>query len=197
MGPSGAVAGLYLATDRRVGPFKVAAGIDAVITDALALERAFSPAELDQLNSGTSSTGSIVGKNVVNAIRNLPGAGIVVMGGRTLLQDGSANRYINMRRSLSYVEKRLNDLASFALFENNTETLWARLITVLGVFLNDYRNQGGLRGTTPEQSFYIKCDDENNTAATIAAGEVHVEIGVSLEYPAEFVVINLSQKTAE
>jgi phage tail sheath protein FI len=197
IGPSGAVAGLYLATDRRVGAFKAAAGIDAVIKDAIALERAFSPSELDQLNSGTSSTGSIVGKNVVNAIRNVPGAGVVVMGGRTLLQDGSANRYINMRRSLSYIEKRLNDLSTFALFENNTETLWARLITVLGVFLNDYRNQGGLRGTTPEQSFYIKCDEENNTVATIQAGEVHVEIGVALEYPAEFVVINLSQKTAE
>jgi phage tail sheath protein FI len=119
------------------------------------------------------------------------------MGGRTLLQDGTANRYINMRRSLSYIEKRLNDLASFAVFENNTETLWSRLTTVLGVFLNDYRNQGGLRGTTPEESFYIKCDDENNTATTIANGEVYVEIGVALEYPAEFVVINLSQKTAE
>ena len=197
IGPSGPVAGLFLATDRRVGPFKVAAGIDSQVYDALALERAFTPAELDQLNSGTDSTGSINGKNVVNALRNLPGAGIVVMGGRTLLQDGTANRYINMRRSLSYIEKRLNDLASFAVFENNTETLWSRLITVLGVFLNDYRNQGGLRGTTPEQSFYIKCDDENNTPTTIANGEVHVEIGVALEYPAEFVVINLSQKTAE
>jgi phage tail sheath protein FI len=180
-----------------VGAFKVAAGIEAQVTDALALERAFSPSELDQLNSGTNSSGVITGLNVVNAIRNLPGAGIVVMGGRTLLQDGTANRYINMRRSLSYIEKRLNDLASFAVFENNTETLWSRLITVLGVFLNDYRNQGGLRGTTTEQSFYIKCDEENNTPTTIANGEVHIEIGVALEYPAEFVVINLSQKTAE
>jgi phage tail sheath protein FI len=197
IGPSGAVAGLFLATDRRVGPFKVAAGIEAQVVDAIAIERAFSPAELDRLNSGTTSTGSITGVNVVNAIRNLPGAGIVVMGGRTLLQDGTANRYINMRRSLSYIEKRLNDLASFAVFENNTETLWSRLTTVLGVFLNDYRNQGGLRGTTPDESFYIKCDDENNTATTIANGEVYVEIGVALEYPAEFVVINLSQKTAE
>jgi len=197
IGPSGSIAGLYLATDRRVGAFKAAAGIDAVITDALALERAFSPSELDSLNSGTSSAGSRVGKGVVNAIRNLPGAGVVVMGGRTLLQDNTANKYVNMRRSLSYIEKRLNDLSTFALFENNTETLWARLITVLGVFLNDYRNQGGLRGTTPDQSFYIKCDEENNTNATIEAGEVHIEIGVALEYPAEFVVINLSQKTAE
>lgn len=197
IGPSGAVTGLYLATDRRVGPFKTPAGIDTKVLDAIALERSFSPTELDALNTGVTTTGISTGKNVVNAIRNLPGAGVVIMGGRTLKQDGTANRYVNMRRSLTYLEKRLNDLASFAVFENNTEKLWARLITVLGVFLNEYRNQGGLRGTTVESSFYVKCDEENNTPTTIAAGEVHVEIGVALEYPAEFVVINLSQKTAE
>ena len=119
------------------------------------------------------------------------------MGARTTKQDGTANRYVNMRRSLTYIEKRLNDLGQFALFENNTEQLWARLITVLGGFLNEYRNQGGLRGTTVEESYYIKCDAENNPNSSIQAGEVHVEIGVALEYPAEFVVINLSQKTAE
>ena len=197
IGPSGAVVGLHLATDSRIGPFKAAAGMDAKILDAIALERAFSPSDLDALNSGVATTGATSGRNVVNAIRNVPGAGVVVMGARTLMQDGSANRYINMRRSLTYLEKRLNDLASFAVFENNDEKLWARLITTLGSFLNDYRNKGGLRGTTLESSYYVKCDADNNTPTTIGAGEVHVEIGVALEYPAEFVVINLSQKTAE
>ena len=197
IGPSGAAAGLYLYTDRNVGPFKAPAGINAKVQDALALEKSFTPAELDQLNAGMDATGSDLGKNVVNAIRNLPGAGIVVMGARTLKQDGTANRYVNMRRSLIYIEKRLNDLATSAIFENNDEKLWAKLITSLGGFLNDYRNQGGLRGTTVDESFYIKCDEENNTATTIANGEVHIEVGVALEYPAEFVVINLSQKTAQ
>lgn len=195
IGPSGALAGLYLSTDTKVGPFKAPAGIDTRVQDAIALERAFTPAELDQLNTGVTSDGSNLAN--VNAIRNIPGAGVVVMGGRTLLQDGTANRYINMRRSLIYIEKRLNDLAQFAVFENNTEVLWSRLVTVLGGFLNEYRNQGGLRGTTPDAAFYVKCDEENNTAATVAAGEVHIEVGVALEYPAEFVVINLSQKTAQ
>jgi hypothetical protein len=197
IGPSGAVVGTYLNTDRMVGPFKTPAGIDAKITDAVAIERAFSPAELDALNSAVTTTGLTANMNAVNAIRNVPGAGIVIMGGRTLKQDRTANRYVNMRRSLTYLEKRLNDLCTFAVFENNTERLWARLTTTIGTFLNEYRNQGGLRGTTIEQSYYIKCDAENNTAATIAAGEVHIEVGVALEYPAEFVVINLSQKTAE
>lgn len=195
VGPSGAVAGLYIATDTKYGPFKTPAGVDARVQDAIALERAFTPKELDQLNDGVTSEGTVLTN--VNVVRNLPGAGIVVMGGRTTLQDGTANRYINMRRSLIYIEKRLRDLLQFAVFENNTEILWARINTVLGAFLNEYRNQGGLRGTTPAASFYVKCDEENNTNASIAAGEVHVEVGVALEYPTEFVVINLSQKTAE
>jgi len=196
IGPSGGVAGLYLATDVKVGPFKAPAGIDARLQDAVALERAFSPTDLDVLNTGVTAAGVSVGKNVVNAIRNIPGAGVVVMGGRTTKQDGTANKYVNMRRSLIYIEKRLNDLLQFAVFENNSEKLWSRINTVLGVFLNDYRNQGGLRGSTPDNSFYVKCDAENNSDISIAAGEVHVEVGVALEYPAEFVVLNLSQKTA-
>jgi phage tail sheath protein FI len=194
VGPSGAVAGLYLATDKQAGPFKTPAGMSATVKKSVALERPFTSADLDALNTGTING---VYKGPINAIRNLPGAGIVVMGGRTLLQDGTANRFINMRRSLMYIEKSLTDLATFAVFENNTEELWSRIVTTLGTFLNDYRNQGGLRGGTAAEAFYVKCDAENNTNQSIADGFVNVEVGVALEYPAEFVVINLSQKTAE
>jgi phage tail sheath protein FI len=185
--PGGAVAGLYLNTDRQYGPFKAPAGNLASITGALALERAFTSAELDSLNSGASP---------VNALRNLPGAGVVVMGARTLLQDGSANKYVNMRRSLIYIKKQLTDLTTFALFQNNDEDLWARLRTTINVFLNDYRNQGGLRGNTEDEAFFVKVDVENNSQSTIELGEVHIEVGVALQYPAEFVVIDLTQKTA-
>jgi phage tail sheath protein FI len=186
-GPAAAVAGLYIQTDRQTGPFKAPAGIRAAIRSAVSLEKAFTNAELDSLNSAATP---------VNALRNLPGAGIVSMGARTLKQDGTANRYVNMRRSLIYIKKQLNDLTQFALFENNDEKLWARIRTGITVFLNDYRNAGGLRGATAADAFFIKVDAENNSAESIALGEVHIEIGVALEYPAEFVVINLSQKTS-
>lgn len=185
VGPVGAVAGQYIATDTAYGPFKAPAGINTRLTGALALETVLTPSNLDTLNSGSSP---------VNAIRNLPGSGIVIMGARTLKQDNTPNKYVNMRRSLIYIKKRLEDLTQFAIFENNNEDLWARLRTVVTVFLNEYRNQGGLRGT-PSQAFFVKVDEENNTTQTIANGEVHIEVGVALQYPAEFVVINLSQKT--
>lgn len=187
IGPAGAVAGLFIQTDKAQGPFKAPAGINAAVRGALALEKAFTSTELDSMNSSATP---------INPLRNLPGAGIVVMGARTMLQDGTANKYVNMRRSLSYIKKNLNDITQFALFENNNEELWTRLRTTITVFLNAYLNQGGLRGATPSQAFFIKVDAENNTADTIANGEVHIQVGVALQYPAEFVVINLSQKTA-
>jgi hypothetical protein len=195
VGPAGAIAGLYIFTDKQTGPFKAPAGIRANLRGAVALERPFTSTELDNLNLGKQSNGTIGAP--VNAIRNLPGAGIISMGARTLLQDGTANRYVNMRRSLIFLNKSLRDLTQFALFENNDENLWARLRTVITVFLNEYRNQGGLRGATASDAFFVKVDEENNPAEKIAQGEVHIEVGVALQYPAEFVVINLSQKTAE
>jgi phage tail sheath protein FI len=189
IGPAGAVAGLYLFTDRQTGPFKAPAGLRATIRGAVGVEKQFTTAELDTLNSGT--TGS-----PVNALRNLPGAGIVAMGARTLLQDGTANNYVNTRRSLIFLKKSLSDLTQFALFENNNSRLWARIRSSVSVFLTGYLNQGGLRGDVPAQAFYVKCDAENNPQSSILNNQVNIEIGVALQYPAEFVVITLSQNTS-
>jgi len=186
VGPSGAVAGLYLGTDATKGVFKAPAGINLPLQGIIATEKSFSSAELDSLNSGTSP---------VNPIRQVPGAGLSVMGARTLKQDGTANKYVNMRRSLIYIKKQLNSLTEFAIFENNDEILWQRIRTVLDVFLNQYRNQGGLRGANSAQAYFIVCDGTNNTAASIQNGQINIQVGVALQYPAEFIVIDLSQKT--
>ena len=187
VGPAGAVAGLYLATDRQYGPYKAPAGLRTALGGVVATEKRFTSTELDTLNSSLTP---------VNAIRDIPGAGVVVMGARTLKQDGTANRYVSMRRSLIYLKKELESLTQFALFENNDADLWARLRTSIGVFLTGYLNQGGLAGAGPKEAFFVKCDRENNSTETVANGEVHIEVGVALEYPAEFVVLTLSQKTA-
>ena len=184
--PAGAVVGLYLSTDASRGVFKAPAGIGSAIQGIVAVEKTFTSTELDTMNASTSP---------VNPIRQIPGAGLSVMGARTLKQDGTANKYVNMRRSLIYIRKNLKNLTEFAIFENNDEQLWSRINTALGSFLNEYRNQGGLRGAIASQAYFVKCDAENNTAQTIANGEVHIQVGVALQYPAEFIVIDLSQKT--
>lgn len=193
VGPSAAVVGKYLATDASIGVFKAPAGLQSSVAGFVALERSFTTVELDNMNNGkpASGLGSVA---PVNPLRQIPGAGIVIMGARTLLQDGTANRYVNMRRSLIYIKARLKAITEFAIFENNDERLWAQINGVIDSFLNEYRNQGGLRGG-PAQAYFIKCDAENNPENLIAQGEVHIEVGVALQYPAEFIVIDLSQKT--
>ena len=183
--PGAGVVGQYLATDASRGPSKTPAGLQNTMALAVSTEHLFTNAELDSINTSVDP---------INAIRQVPGAGIVIMGGRTL-DNTPNNRYINLRRSLIYIEKSMNDLTSFALFENNDSNLWSQIKATLNSFLFSYWTAGGLRGTNPSQAFYVRCDSTNNSFTEIQAGRVNIEIGVALEYPAEFVVIKIGQLT--
>jgi phage tail sheath protein FI len=183
--PGAGVVGQYLATDAARGPAKTPAGLQNVMALAVSTEHLFTNAELDAINTSVDP---------INAIRQVPGAGIVIMGGRTL-DNTPNNRYINLRLSLIYIKKSMDDLTSFAVFENNDAPLWSQINTTLNSFLRSYWQAGGLRGTNPSQAFYVLCDGTNNPFTEIQAGRVNIEVGVALEYPAEFVVIKLGQLT--
>ena len=73
--------------------------------------------------------------------------------------------------------------------------LWSRITNSLSTFLRGYWQQGGLRGATANEAFYVTCNATNNSAADIQNGIVNIEVGVATEYPAEFVVIKLGQLT--
>jgi len=183
--PGAAVVGQYTFTDANRGPAKAPAGLQNRIALAVSTEHNFTNAELDTLNTSSDP---------INTIRQVPGAGIVVMGARTL-DNTPNNRYINIRRSLIYIEKRLTDLTSFALFENNDERLWNQINTAVSSFLFSYWNTGNLRGNTSAQAYYVICDGRNNSFTDIQNGKVNITVGVALEYPAEFVVIQIGQLT--
>lgn len=183
--PGASIVGQYLATDASRGVFKAPAGLGNRVAVAVATERLLTNAELDALNSATVP---------VNAIRTVPGAGIVVMGARTM-HNTPGDRYVNVRRSMIHVKKELNDRTAFAVFENNDSRLWNQIRSTVSTFLTSYWQQGGLRGTAPAEAFYVKCDSQNNTAADILNGRVNIEVGVAVEYPAEFVVITIGQIT--
>lgn len=183
--PGPAMVGQFLSTDTARGVFKSPAGLGNNIALAVATERKLTNAELDSLNTATVP---------VNAIRNVPGAGIVCMGARTL-KNYPGDRYINLRRTIIYLKKALEDRTNFAVFENNDVRLWNALATAVGRFLLEFWVAGGLRGASPAEAFYVKCDKTTNTDVDIQNGVVNIEIGVALQYPAEFVVINLGQIT--
>lgn len=183
--PSGAVVGMMLGIDNSQGVFKAPAGTDAVLPGVVSIERTLTANELEALNNNVTP---------VNAIRVAAGVGPVVMGARTLNQTQST-RYVNIRRTLLFLTKEMKSKLEFALFRNNEPVLWGQMQTVLDAYLDQFWSAGGLRGNTKEQAFYVKIDRENNTPDDIVNGVVNVEVGVALQYPAEFIKIKLTQTT--
>jgi phage tail sheath protein FI len=180
--PGGAIAGIYASTDASRGVFKAPAGLAARVAGAVSVPTLKS-SELDTMNSSAFA---------VNAIKFVTGSGIVVMGARTL-RGTYVDKYVPVRRTLIYLRKSLTDLTTFAVFEPNDAKLWRQIIAACEGLLLDFWRQGGLRGATPSQAFFVKCDAQTNPQSSIDNGVVNIEIGVALQRPAEFVVIKIGQ----
>ena len=73
------------------------------------------------------------------------------------------------------------------------QRLWASLTATADRILRPLWAEGGLRGNSAAEAYYIVCDATVNTPQVISSGEVRMEIGVALEYPAEFIIIRVSQ----
>lgn len=179
--PGGAVAGVMSRIDSTIGVFRAPAGMVASISNAVGVDTKFGDSDLGDLNSSN-----------INVIRPVQGAGVAIMGARTRKVYG-ADRYISARRTLIYIKESLRRSTQFALFENNDNRLWTQLIMTAERLLRPLWEAGGLRGASAAEAYYIKCDSTVNTPSVIASGEVRMEIGVALEYPAEFIIIHVSQ----
>ncbi len=177
--PSGHMAGIWGRNDDTRGVHKAPA--NEVVRGAISLEINITKGEHDLLNP--------VG---INAIRAFPGRGIRVWGARTLSSD-AAWRYINVRRLFNYLEESILSGTDWVVFEPNDRNLWAKIRrTIAGFLVNEWR-KGALFGSTPDEAFFVKCDDETNPAEGIDAGQVVCEIGVAPVKPAEFVIFRMSQ----
>ena len=71
--------------------------------------------------------------------------------------------------------------------------LWSRIRRTISAFLVNEWRKGALFGLSPDQAFFVKCDDETNPSESIDAGMVVCQIGVAPVKPAEFVIFQLSQ----
>jgi phage tail sheath protein FI len=177
--PSGHIAGIWARNDGDRGVHKAPA--NEVVRGAIALELNLTRAEHDQLNP--------IG---VNCVRTFPGRGIRVWGARTLSSD-PAWRYLNVRRLFNYIEESILLGTQWVVFEPNDVDLWERVKRTIGAFLVRTWRDGALFGSTPAEAFFVKCDGENNTAETIDAGQLIVDIGIAPVKPAEFVIFRLAQ----
>jgi phage tail sheath protein FI len=177
--PSGHVAGIWARSDDTRGVHKAPA--NEVIRGAISLELNITKGEHDQLNP-----------NGINCIRSFPGRGIRVWGARTISSDPSW-RYLNVRRLFNFVEESIFEGTQWVVFEPNDQRLWGRVKRTINSFLLRVWRDGALFGATPDQAFFVKCDEENNPPEVRDAGQLIVDIGIAPVKPAEFVVFRIAQ----
>ncbi|MFG1830104.1 phage tail sheath family protein [Micromonospora chersina] len=178
--PSGHVAGIWARTDALRGVHKAPA--NEPVRGAVDLAYRVTRPEHDVLNP-----------KGVNVIRFFAGEGIRLWGARTLAAEASEWRYLNVRRLSIAIEQAIAGGTRWMVFEPNDYTLWRSIRRDIGAFLTRVWRDGALLGRTPEEAFFVKCDEETNPADVRDAGMVVAHIGIAVVKPAEFVVFKLSQ----
>ncbi|MGK6353930.1 phage tail sheath family protein [Sphingomonas sp. DT-207] len=184
--PSGHVMGIYARTDVARGVWRAPA--NEVVRGILQLDTALSKGEQDILNP--------VHVNCFRDFRSV-NRGLRLYGARTLSSDPEF-RYVNVRRTLLFIEQSLDTGLQWAVFEPNAEPLWASVKQSVSAFLRTVWRDGGLEGTTEEEAFFVDIGyDKTMTQADIDNGRLIVVVGVAIVKPAEFVIVRISQKTRE
>jgi phage tail sheath protein FI len=178
--PSGHMAGIWARNDALRGVHKAPA--NEPVRGAIDLAYLVTRPEQDVLNP-----------KGINCIRYFSGEGIRVWGARMLVEEASEWRYINVRRLFNMLEESIAAGTRWMVFEPNDPTLWRSIRRDIGAFLTRVWRDGALLGRTPEEAFFVKCDEETNPADMRDAGIVVALIGVAVVKPAEFVVFKLSQ----
>jgi len=82
----------------------------------------------------------------------------------------------------------------WTVFKPNDEKLWGMIKSAVEGFLNTIWAQGGLKGASAKDAFFVKCDAELNTPDVIDIGRTYVDIGIAPQKPAEFIVFRISLK---
>lgn len=180
--PSGHIAGVWARTDATRGVHKAPA--NEPVVGALDLVRRVSRGEQEVLNPAG-----------VNCIRYFAGEGIRVWGARTLAAESHPYRYINVRRLVNMIKESIADGTRWVVFEPNDYTLWASIRRDIGAFLTNVWRDGALLGRSPQEAFFVKCDEETNPPDVRDAGQVVTIIGLAPVKPAEFVVFKLMQSS--
>ncbi len=177
--PSGHVAGTVAGTDLAIGVYKAPANvrIEWAVDASVAVD-----VERHGILNGAG----------INALLATGGRGLRVQGARTVSSDPDW-RFVNVRRLISMIEKALETALQWAVFEGNDALTRARATMTITVFLLGLHEAGMLAGATPDESFVVKCDLDNNPQAERDLGHLIVEIGVAPSKPFEFVVLRVGR----
>lgn len=184
--PSSAIAGIYTLVDNTRGVWKAPAnvGISSVVKPVVNIDNE----KQEDLNMPMSG-------KAINAIRSFIGEGTKVWGARTLDGNSMDWRYINVRRTMIFLEQSIKNAARAYVFEPNDANTWINMKGMIDNFLRSVWKRGGLAGSTPEDAYSIHIGlGDTMTAEDILNGILRITILVAVSHPAEFIEITFQQQ---
>jgi phage tail sheath protein FI len=187
--PSAAMAGAISMVDNSRGVWKAPAN--------LSLASVISPV-VNLTNEDQEDLNVTVSGKSINAIRSFVGQGTLVWGARTLDGNSQDWRYINVRRTMIFIEQSVKAAAKAYVYEANTAGTWTLVRSMISSFLTTVWKQGGLAGLTPSDAFNVEVGlGSTMTPNDILDGIMNVTVKVAITRPAEFIVITFQQKMQE
>lgn len=180
------MAGIYSQVDNDRGVWKAPANISINKADSVTVN--LTNEEQESLNVDLN------GKSI-NAIRYFKGEGIKVWGARTLLGNSLDWRYINVRRTMIFLEESIKNAAKAYVFEPNVASTWLNMKAMIENFLMGIWKQGGLAGASPEDAYSVHVGlGDTMTANDILEGILRITVLVAVSHPAEFIEITFQQQ---
>lgn len=131
----------------------------------------------------------------INCIRDFVGRGTLVWGARTL--DGNSNdyRYIQVRRTLIYIEQSIKAALDPFVFAANDGQTWVNVVAMISNFLTGLWTQGGLMGSKASEAFSVQCGlGSTMTGLDVLNGYMRVQVTLQMIHPAEFIELTFTQK---
>jgi phage tail sheath protein FI len=184
--PSGAMAGAYTYVDSTRGVWNAPANLSLSSVNSTTFN--LNDAQQGDLNV------PIDGK-AINALREFTGRGTMVWGARTL--DGNSNdyHYIQVRRTLIYIEQSVKAALNQFVFAANDGNTWTTVISMVSNFLQGLWAQGGLMGATAAEAFTVQCGlGSTMTPQNILEGYMIVQLTLQMIRPAEFIELTFKQE---
>lgn len=183
--PSGAMAGVFTAVDSNKGVWNAPANVTlSAVNQPTYKLTADQQGDLNVPVNGKA----------VDALREFSGRGTVVWGARTL--DGNSNdwRYIQVRRTLIYIEQSIKNAMDPFVFAANDGSTWVKVSSMVSAFLQSLWSRGGLMGATASEAFTVQCGlGSTMTPQDILDGYMIVQVTVQMIRPAEFIELTFKQ----
>jgi phage tail sheath protein FI len=182
--PTGHVIGVYARTEQERGIWKAPAGNAARLNGALDVRHHITDVDHTSLVKSAS----------VNAVRFIPGQGIVIDSSRTL-STSPLWLYVNVRLLFNFVKSSLKSGLRWVVQEPNDDALWNKVkYNTVTPFLMGLWRRGAFGPGSPDEVFTVKIDAENNPPANIQQGIFTVEVYFYPSRPAETIIITIGQQ---